>query len=180
MTNSRERASGTPEGAPAQMVNHAPPVVVVSGDATHLAAAQAEAFLAALGKDPATTRLRTFLGKGAKSGWDLAKAAKWSQNGGGVYFVTGNGGDSDAQITSCPVLFVEWDDGAGIEVQMYRWQALKLPEPTLMIWTGGKSVHCYWVLDQPMAPADWRPLQKRQPQRSKPGDAAAGFRLHRP
>ncbi len=57
-------------------------------------------FLQLLGKDPATTRLRTFLGKGAKSGWDLAKAAKWSQNGGGVYFVTGNGGDSDAEITS--------------------------------------------------------------------------------
>ena len=118
-------------------------------------------FLELLGKDPATTRLRTFLGKGARSGWDPTKAAKWSQNGGGVYVVIGNGGDSDAQITSCPALFVEWDDGASIEVQRDRWQALKLPEPTVMVWTGGKSLHCYWVLDEPMAPADWRPLQKR-------------------
>lgn len=118
-------------------------------------------FLELLGKDPATTRLRTFLGKGAKSGWDLEKAAKWSQNGGGVYVVIGNGGDSDAEITSCPALFVEWDDGASIEVQRDRWQVLELPEPTVMVWTGGKSLHCYWVLDQPMAPAEWRPLQKR-------------------
>jgi hypothetical protein len=95
----------------------------------------AAGFLELLGKDPATTRLRTFLGKGAKSGWDLEKAAKWSQNGGGVYVVTGNGGDSDAEITSCPALFVEWDDGASIEVQRNRWQALKLPEPTVMVWT---------------------------------------------
>jgi len=162
MTHSNERTSGTPEGAPAgRLANDAPWAALRSDAATHLAAAQAEAFLAALGKDPATTRLRTFLGKGAKSGWDLNKAAKWSQNGGGVYFVTGNGGDSDAEITSCPALFVEWDDGASIEVQRNRWQELQLPEPTLMIWTGGKSLHCYWVLDQPMAPADWRPLQKR-------------------
>jgi hypothetical protein len=162
MTHSNERTSGTPEGAPAgRLANDAPRAALRSDAATHLAAAQAEAFLAALGKDPATTRLRTFLGKGAKSGWDLAKAAKWSQNGGGVYFVTGNGGDTDLSITSCPVLFVEWDDGAGIEVQMYRWQTLRLPEPTVMVWTGGKSVHCYWVLDEPMAPAEWRPLQKR-------------------
>ena len=162
MTHSNERTSGTPEGAPAGMLaNDAPRAALRSDAATHLAVAQAAFFLAALGKDPATTRLRTFLGKGAKSDWDLAKAAKWNQNGGGVYFVTGNGGDSDAQITSCPALFVEWDDGASIEVQMYRWQTLKLPEPTVMVWTGGKSVHCYWVLDQPMAPADWRSLQKR-------------------
>jgi len=156
MTNSRELASGTPEGAPAEMLANDSPRAVV-----HYDAAPAFRFLGLLGKDPATTRLRTFLGKGAKSGWDLKKAAKWNQNGGGVYVVINDGGDSDAQITSCPALFVEWDDGASIEVQRNRWQVLNLPEPTLMIWTGGKSVHCYWVLDQPMAPADWRPLQKR-------------------
>ena len=121
----------------------------------------AAGFLELLGKDPATTRLRTFVGKGAKSGWDLEKAAKWSQNGGGVYVVIGNGGDSDAEITSCPALFVEWDDGATIVEQMDRWQVLELPEPTVMVWTGGKSLHCYWVLQEPMAPAEWRPLQKR-------------------
>lgn len=121
----------------------------------------AAGFLELLGKVPATTRLRTFLGKGAKSGWDLKKAAKWNQNGGGVYVVINDGGDSNAQITSCPALFVEWDDGASIEVQRDRWQALNLPEPTVMVWTGGKSVHCYWVLQEPMAPAEWRPLQKR-------------------
>ena len=130
----------------------------------------AAGFLALLGKDPATTRLRAFPHKkstnrakiGTRKGlWNPKQAAAWNREGRGIYVVTGNGGDSDAEITSCPALFVEWDDGASKEVQRNRWQVLELPEPTVMVWTGGKSLHCYWVLDQPMAPAEWRPLQKR-------------------
>jgi hypothetical protein len=30
-----------------------------------------------------------------------------------------------------------------------------------MIMTGGKSIHCYWVLCEPMAPDQWRVLQRR-------------------
>jgi hypothetical protein len=137
------------------------------------AATPAARFLDLLGKDPETTRLRTFLGKGAKSSWNLKKAAEWNQNGAGVYVVINDGGDTDAQITSCPALFVDWDDGASIEVQRDRWQVLNLPEPTVMVWTGGKSVHCYWVLQEPMAPAEWRPLQKRLIDYCK-GDKACG------
>ena len=27
--------------------------------------------------------------------------------------------------------------------------------------TGGKSVHCYWVLSEPIGPSAWKPLQQR-------------------
>jgi hypothetical protein len=58
------------------------------------------------------------------------------------------------------VLFVEWDDQT-LEWQLQAWKELHLPEPTAMVSTGGKSVHCYWRLAEPMAPAVWRVLQSR-------------------
>lgn len=30
-----------------------------------------------------------------------------------------------------------------------------------MVLSGGKSIHCYWLLDEPMAPGPWRELQAR-------------------
>jgi hypothetical protein len=170
MTNSREMASGTPEGAPAEtLANDAPRAAVRSDAATHLAAAQAEAFLAALGKDPATTRLRAFPHKestnraqiGArKGGWDLKQAAAWNRQGRGVYVVTGNGGDKKEEITSCPALFAEWDHQP-IEWQLSAWIELGLPEPSMQVRTGGRSVHNWWVMTEPINPAEFEALQIR-------------------
>ena len=88
-------------------------------------------------------------------------------DGRNTYMVIGNA-DSiagrnarDSDISSMPALFVEWDDGADIEAQSQRWQQLGIPEPTVMVATGGKSVHAYWTLEQPMAPDAWRRLVKR-------------------
>jgi hypothetical protein len=128
---------------------------------------QAEQFIVLLGKTPATARLRAFPHKanpnkdkiGPRRGtFNLATADRWQREGRGVYLVTGGGGDSDASITSCPALFAEWDDRP-VDDQLVAWQRFGLPEPSISILTGGKSAHLYWVLDQPLSPDEWRPLQ---------------------
>jgi len=134
-------------------------------------------FLRLLGKDPAQTWFRTIRqGKGANAsrkgrdlhGLDLEALQRDNANGEAVYFVSGNsstasgpkGGVLNTDITSCPALFAEWDDKP-IEWQLQAWQALGLPEPTVMNLTGGKSVHCYWLLTEPMEPDQWQALQSR-------------------
>ena len=66
----------------------------------------------------------------------------------------------DADVEAMPALFVEWDDG-DLADQLTAWQQLSLPEPTLMLTTGGKSAHVYWRLRQP-APTDvWKQATAR-------------------
>jgi predicted P-loop ATPase len=129
----------------------------------------ADLFLQALGKAPATARLRAFAHKdnprrdaiGARKGpYDLTAAAAWNQEGRSVYIVINDGGDKAPQITSCRALFVEWDDMPA-EWQVGAWQTLGLPEPSVMVSTGGKSIHVYWVLSEPLPSAEWAPLQSR-------------------
>jgi hypothetical protein len=71
-----------------------------------------------------------------------------------------SGAQADADITDIPALFVEWDKKP-IDWQVNAWKDLGLPEPSIQVHTGGKSIHCYWPLDEPMAPAEWRELIKR-------------------
>ena len=138
---------------------------------------EAERFLSLLGKDPAKTWFRTITpGKGANRsrygrdllGFDAAVLEADNNAGASVYFITGEakkasgkrGGVEDEDVHSCRAVFVEHDDKP-IEWQMSAWRELDLPEPTAMITTGGKSVHCYWVLNEPMQPDGWRALQER-------------------
>ena len=134
------------------------------------AAHPAVAFLQLLGKDPAQTYFRAIQpGTQTKCfkgfGPDALARANASQS---IYFVTGNsttasgkgGGVEASDITACPALFVEWDDRP-IEWQVQAWRELSLPEPTVQVLTGGKSVHCYWLLSEPMPPDQWRVLQAR-------------------
>lgn len=135
-----------------------------------------EEFLLVLGKDPAETFFRTIAPKrgcnrsrGGKDlhGLDTAALLADNQAGSSVYFVTGNasqgtgraGAVQDADIHLCPALFVEWDHKP-IEWQVRAWQELKLPEPTAMVYSGGKSVQAYWSIE-PMEPGLWRMLQLR-------------------
>jgi hypothetical protein len=101
-----------------------------------------------------------------------------------IYFVTGNAigatgtkvvklkdGTTETRPTGCVIdddcptssaFFVEWDSpDQPIEWQLQAWQELGLPEPSAMVRTGGKSVHCYWVLREPLSRAEWEPIQKR-------------------
>ena len=147
-------------------------------------ASEAAQFLELLGKDSAATWLRSLdplkkrspgadhqgVGGSADETWINRKIAA----GFGLYPVIGNaatatgknkqgkptGAVIDADITGVPALFVEWDDKP-MEWQLTAWKTLKLPEPTVMVSTGGKSVHCYWVLLEPMAPEPWRVMQAR-------------------
>ena len=153
-------------------------------DSTYLAAiTQAEQFLILLGKDPAKTWFRTIkCAKGAnhsRGGRDLcgfnAKVLDAENKAGSsIYFITGDadtatcrnrdghltGCVGDADITVCRSLFAEWDDQP-IEWQLQAWQELALPEPSVVVTTGGKSAHVYWVLEKPLEPNRWRDLQRK-------------------
>lgn len=129
----------------------------------------ARQFLAALGKPKGTTRLRGFYGKtdprkaedrGAKGDPTKALVESWVADGRGVYVVINNGGDKDADITECIAFFCEWDDKPK-DWQLTAWKELGLPEPTIQVDTGGKSIHTYWVLKGPVAPDVWKPIQTR-------------------
>lgn len=131
--------------------------------------AQANEFASALGKTPETLRFRGFFHRdnprkagdpGKKSGSDRRALVDWQSDGRGVYMVINDGGDKDNEITDCCAFFVEWDD-RDKEWQKTAWQELNLPEPTLQIDTGGKSIHNYWVLSPKIPPEQWREIQTR-------------------
>jgi len=128
---------------------------------------QADRFLELLVKQPGTARLRAFphrlnpnfktIGP-RKGGYDIAEASRWQREGRGVYLVINDGGDSKASITRCLAFFIEWDHKP-VEWQLTAWKELGLGEPTMIITTGGKSAHLYWVLDADVDPERWAPIQ---------------------
>jgi hypothetical protein len=127
-------------------------------------------FLALLGKDPAESWFRFFPHKKnprkseikarSTKGFDAAAIARNQREGRGAYVVVGNGGTKKEEITDLPALFVEWDDKP-VEWQRTAWRELGLPEPSIQVETGGKSVHSYWVLTEPMPADEWLPLLER-------------------
>ena len=128
---------------------------------------EATRFLELLGKDPDKTWIRCLRQHEEQTGTGADTQHLKLKANASAFFVTGNGDPAngrnleDSDITSCPALFVEWDDGASIEEQLQRWQALELPEPSVMVATGGKSVHCYWVLQEPISAAEWKRITAR-------------------
>ncbi len=78
--------------------------------------------------------------------------------GRGVYFVVNGGGHTDKDVTKCRAIFYEHDH-LHKDLQKELWRALKLPEPSLQIDTGGKSIHSYWIFDQFIDPQQWKQLQ---------------------
>ena len=126
-------------------------------------------FLDILGKDIKTVRLRSFFPKGHPlKATDHGKKShangdwiyRMQSEGRGVYIVVNDGGDTDSEITSCRAMFCEWDDREK-SWQINAWKELGLPEPTLQIDTGGKSIHNYWVLKKVIDPKTWKPIQER-------------------
>jgi hypothetical protein len=135
---------------------------------------QADRFLQLLGKNPAGARLRGFPHRlnpnrfhaktnpngirARKGAYDLAAASRWQREGCGVYIVINDGGDKAHEITSCRAFFAEWDDRP-LDWQLNAWRTFGLGHPTCVISTGGKSAHLYWVLKEPIPPAQWAPIQ---------------------
>lgn len=85
-------------------------------------------------------------------------ANKFQKEGRGIYLVVNGGGHLDKDVTQGRAIFYEHDN-LSKEVQAELWQHLGLPEPTLQVDTGGKSIHSYWVFDAPIGVQDWRSLQ---------------------
>jgi Protein of unknown function (DUF3987) len=75
-----------------------------------------------------------------------------------VYFVVNGGGNKDKDVAQCRAIFYEHDN-LEKNVQIDLWATLALPEPTFQIDTGGKSIHSYWVLADPISVGQWRSLQ---------------------
>ena len=129
-------------------------------------AASAHLHLDLLHKKDVETRLRAITYKGGGLStikgnfWELPKFSEFNFSGRGIYLVVNTGGDKAADINKCHAFFVEWDN-IPIEKQLYIYKELNLPEPTFQIHTGGKSIHCYWVLKKPVAAEVWKPIQIR-------------------
>jgi putative DNA primase/helicase len=130
---------------------------------------QSRAFIKALRKPPTSIRLRGFYDKtdsrksddkGAKGAASRQLVQSWVADRRGIYVVVNDGGDKDAEITDCRAFFCEWDNKPK-NWQVTAWQELELPEPTIQVDTGGKSIHNYWVLTEPIAPDVWRDIQTR-------------------
>lgn len=130
---------------------------------------QIMSFLSSLGKDPAAAKTRAFYPKdnplkagdpGRKGSLTWHHMQRWQGQQYGLYLVIGNGGHKDADITSVPALFVEWDDQPR-DWQLTAWRELGLPEPSLQVDTAGRSIHSYWITNEPMLPEQWRVLQRR-------------------
>lgn len=130
---------------------------------------EAKRFVDALGKPAGGLRLRAFLHKehpdkaadaGRKGGFSRIRINEWQREGRGVYVVINDGGDKDAEITTCRAFFCEWDNRA-VDWQLTAWQELGLPEPTMQVSTGGKSIHNYWVLADAITTEHWKLLQSR-------------------
>jgi hypothetical protein len=136
---------------------------------------EARQFLQVLGKDPAAAWFRTIRpGKGANKrrkgadlhGFNADELAADSAAGDSLYVVIGNADTCtgkairDADITSLPALFAEWDTGTAAE-QQQALDASGLPEPSMLVHTGGKSLHAYWLLDEPISPEQWKLATRR-------------------
>ena len=130
---------------------------------------EARRFLHALGKPAGTIRLRAFYhalnpkkanDAGRKGAPSRSVMQQWQNEGRGVYVVINDGGDKDVEITTCRAFFCEWDDRP-TEWQLTAWKELNLPEPTVQVSTGGKSIHSYWVLTDPITPKYWELIQSR-------------------
>ena len=130
---------------------------------------QTKLFTSILKKQKGDLRLRAFYpsghpfkssDSGRKGEPKRTTVEEWQNEGRGVYAVINDGGDTDSEITQCRAVFCEWDDRPK-EWQIDAWKGLGLPEPTLQVDTGGKSIHNYWVFAEPISVDDWKSLQTR-------------------
>jgi hypothetical protein len=85
---------------------------------------------------------------------NYSEVENWQAEGRGVYFVVNGHSHAKEDVKDCRAIFYEHDD-LDKDTQLTLWQTLGLPEPTLQIDTGGKSIHSYWVFDQPIHPETW-------------------------
>ena len=85
-----------------------------------------------------------------------------AQNDGlGGYLVINRGGDTKASITSCIAYYAEFD-GCPEDEQLERVNESGLPAPSLIVRTGGGSLHFYWLLSEHVTDKEqWQADMKR-------------------
>ncbi len=86
------------------------------------------------------------------------KIEQMQTEGRGCYFVVNGGGHSDRNVHKGRAVFFEHDH-LDKNLQRTLWKKLALPEPTIQIDTGGKSIHTKYTLATPCAVEQWRELQ---------------------
>lgn len=82
-----------------------------------------------------------------------------NNQGYGIHAIVNGGGNKDVDVKYARAIFYEHDDLPKDE-QKKLWKKLNLPEPTLQVDTGGKSIHNYWRLDKPLPVDKWEKLQE--------------------
>jgi hypothetical protein len=132
----------------------------------------AAAFVKLLGRDPSTVRLRAFpqsdtpkerkqaLGA-RKFSWGDRDSVEGAEAAGlGIYIGINPGGDTKASIKHCIAHFAEFDDLPKDE--QLAVVAAKMPPASIIIDTGGDSLHFYWLLKIPTSNKEqWQADQKR-------------------
>lgn len=88
----------------------------------------------------------------------LTSIRKAEELGRNIFFAPNKGGYENKDIPECQVLFYEHDD-LDKDISANLWQTIGLPQPTIQIDTGNKSVHTYYVLSEPISPELFREAQ---------------------
>lgn len=88
----------------------------------------------------------------------LTSIKKAESLGRNIFFAPNKGGYENKDIAECQVLFYEHDD-LDKEVSANLWESIGLPQPTIQVDTGNKSVHTYYVLSEPISPELFREAQ---------------------
>jgi len=115
------------------------------------------------GKDSQGRTRRTLARKYHRDGWQYA--FNLSKMGATVAFYPNqpNGGISNQNVFQCLCLFYEIDDQP-LSTQTERLQALTKQtglSPAAIVFTGGKSLHAYFKLSDPLSPTDWVRLNRK-------------------
>jgi Protein of unknown function (DUF3987) len=96
--------------------------------------------------------------QGTLADFPWAELQPLQRQGYGVYFVANGQGHKDADVDEGRLIFFEHDD-LEKSLQQDLWRGLGLPEPTVQVDTGGKSIHSYWRLEPGCPISEWRELQ---------------------
>ena len=128
-------------------------------------------FFDVLGKCANATRFRAFphkytpatkkKGRARKFGFCQTDLVDAQKAGLGIYVVINKGGDKKESINQCIAYFAEFD-GIPEDDQLAEVKTSGLPKPSMLVRTGGGSLHFYWVLSEPVNDkAQWQADMKR-------------------
>lgn len=84
----------------------------------------------------------------------------WSKEGTVNIGFVPNGGRSDTDITECRAIFCDFDDGSTLDEQLERLVVHGVPYPSIIVNTGNKSHHFYWILESPINTNEFSFLQR--------------------